>query len=75
MDDVVEALGINGKCKVTSLLRKKDKRKMRNFSFLRGRIGGNLFFVFLGFFFLHGVILKVVSLCKAEKREGSQIPC
>lgn len=31
-------------------------------------------FIYL-FIFLHGVILKVVSLCKAEKREGSQIPC
>lgn len=34
VDDVVEALRINSKCKMMSLLDKKDKKKMRKFSFL-----------------------------------------
>lgn len=44
VDDVVEALRINSKCKMMSLLHKKDKKKMRKFSFLRGRICGIFFF-------------------------------
>lgn len=61
VDDVVEALRINSKCKMMSLLDKKRQKENEEIQFPERE---NLWHFF---FFPHGVILEVVSLCKAKK--------